>query len=218
MERFLQAPPVVFRFWGIPITETMIVSWGIMSLLLVVGFAATRNLRRRPRGLQTVLELFIEGFKSLLSLTMGSGYLGFLSYMGALTLFILLANVSGLLGVRPPTADINITMGLALLTFIMTQYYGAKAHGIGGYIKSLGEPFILLMPMNIVGELARPLSLGMRLFGNILGGSIIMGMIYDTFPAIIPVPFHVYFDLFVGALQTFIFVMLTMVFVRLAAE
>ncbi len=218
MERFLEAPLVVFRFWDIYVTETVVISWAIMGFLLVTGYVVTRGLQLRPRGLQTALEMFVEGFKSLISLTMGPNRLGFLSYMGALTLYILLANLTGLLGVRPPTADLNITMGLALLTFLMSQYYGARAHGIGGYIKTFGEPFVLMFPMNIVGELARPLSLGMRLFGNILGGSIIMAMIYDTFPAIIPIPFHVYFDVFVGALQTFIFLMLTMVFVRLAAE
>ena len=218
MERFLEAPSVVFRVWRIPVTETVVSSWVIMGLVLVAGYAMTRRLQYRPRGIQTALELFVKAFKSLISMARGPGRMGFLSYMGALTIFILFANFSGILGLRPPTSDLNITMGLAILTFLIVQYYGMRAQGVGGYIKTLGEPFILLMPMNIIGELARPVSLGMRLFGNILGGSIIMGMIYSTFPAVIPVPFHLYFDLFVGALQTFIFVMLTMVFIRLALD
>ncbi len=218
MERFLEAPRVIFRIGPLPITETVINGWLVMAALMVVGFIATRGLRSRPRGLQTVAEMIVQGCQQLIEMTMGSDKMGFLGYIGSLTMFILFTNLVGLTGLRPPTSDLNITMGLALITFLMIHYYGARSHGVGGYIKTLAQPVVFLLPINIVGELARPLSLGIRLFGNIIGGTIIMAMIYDGVAVLVPVPFHLYFDVFVGILQTFIFVALTMVFVGQAME
>ena len=218
MERFLESPAVIFHIGPIPITETVVVSWLIMLALILFGFLLTRNLRTRPRGLQTVTELAVRATQDLIGMTMGPDKMGFLGYMGSLMAFIVVANVIGIAGVRPPTSDLNITMGLALLTFVMIQLYGARSHGVGGYIKTLSEPVFFLLPLNIIGELAKPVSLGVRLFGNIVGGSIIMAMIYAVIPVVIPMPFHLYFDVFVGVIQTFIFAALTMVFVGLAME
>ncbi len=218
MERFLDAPEVVFNIGPIPVTETVLNSWFLMVLLIAMGALATRRLDERPRGVQSVAEVAVEGLRTLMSMTMGRDKLGFLGYMGSLFAFILLANISGVLGLRPPTSDVNITLGLAAITFVMVQYYGAKTHGLGGYVRSLAAPMAFLFPLNIIGELARPVSLGVRLFGNIIGGSIIMAMIYGIIPLVVPIPLHLYFDVFVGLLQTFIFVVLTMVFVSLAME
>jgi len=218
MERFLEAPEVVFQIGPVPITETVFNGWIVMLGLIAVGFVATRSLSTRPRGIQTLSEMIVNGVKELINMTMGSDKMGFLGYMGSLILFILAANVIGITGMRPPTSDLNITLGLAALTFLMTHYYGMKSHGVGGYIKALAEPVALLMPINLIGELARPVSLAVRLFGNILGGTIIMVMIYDVVAVIVPIPLHFYFDVFVGLLQSFIFVALTMVFVGLAMD
>ncbi len=218
MERFLQAPEVLFRVGPIPITETVFNSWLVMVGVIAVGFVATRSMRSQPRGIQTVAEMMVDGLKQLISMTMGSDKMGFLGYMGSLAVFILGANVLGLTGLRPPTSDLNVTMGLALVTFFMVHYCGTRSHGVGGYIKTLAEPVVFLLPINLVGELARPISLGIRLFGNIIGGSVIMAMIYDGLAVFVPIPFHLYFDVFVGVLQCFIFVALTMVFVGLAMD
>ncbi len=218
MDRFLEAPLVVFRVGGIPITETVFISWVIMGVMVGGGFALTRRLRRTPTGVQSVLELLVKGLISLVTMTMGRDKLGFLGYMGALTLYLLISNILGVTGLRPPTSDINVTMALALLTFFATQYYRFAFRGFGGYLKSFTEPVIFIFPMNVISELAAPVSLGMRLFGNILGGSIIVAMIYSIIPLAIPLPFHLYFDLFVGVVQTYIFTMLTMVFVKMALE
>lgn len=218
MDRFLDAPRIVFRIGSIPISETVLTSWVIMGVMVGGGYVLTRRLRRRPSGVQSALELVIKGLTSLISMTMGRDKLGFLGYVGALTLFILISNILGVTGLRPPTSDINVTMGLALLTFLATQYYRFSARGFGGYVKSFAEPVVFIFPLNVISELAAPVSLGMRLFGNILGGSIIVAMIYSVVPLAIPLPFHLYFDLFVGAVQTFIFVMLTMVFIKMAIE
>ena len=143
-------------------------------------------------------------------------------FIGTLAVYLACANLFGLLGFTPPTSDYNVTLALAIITFVMTQYYGLKTNGLGGYIKGYFEPMPLLVPLNIIGELANPISLSFRLFGNILSGGIILGLIYGAFeglgrigwiaPIITPV-FHAYFDVFSGLIQTFIFIMLTMVFV-----
>ena len=218
MQRLLEAPEVLFRIGPVPITETVFNGWLVMLGLIVIGLAATRSIRRRPQGLQAVAEIAVDGCKQLISMTMGPERIGFLGYMGSLIAFILAANMIGITGLRPPTSDLNITMGMAIITFFMVHYYGTRSQGVTGYLKTLAQPIVFLLPINIVGELARPISLGIRLFGNIIGGSIIMAMIYDVAAVAVPIPFHLYFDVFVGILQCFIFAALTMVFVGLAME
>ncbi len=218
MDRFMEGPETLFRVGGIPITDTVFIGWIVMAFLLGAGFVVARLLKDRPKGMQAYAEIIVNGCKSLVSDTMGSDKLGFFPFIGALVLFIFISNILGVAGVRPPTSDVNITMGMAILTFLMVQYYRAKAKGILGYIKSFGDPIVFLFPLNIISELAAPVSLGMRLFGNILGGSIIVALIYEVIPVAVPIPFHMYFDIFVGAIQTYIFAMLTMVFVKMAME
>ena len=152
---------------------------------------------------------------------------------GTLLLFLAFANIAGLFGLRPPTADVNTTMGLAIMTFIMIHFFGAKSKGPWKYAKGFTEPFAALLPLNIMGELATPISLGFRLFGNIVGGLIIMNLLYGALAGLttkfmgisipilqigIPAVLHIYFDLFAGILQSFIFTMLTMVFISIATE
>ena len=133
-------------------------------------------------------------------------------------IFLVVANLVGLLGLRPPTADLNTTLGLATISFILIQGTGLKSKGLWGYIKGLFEPFALMFPLNVISEISTPFSMAFRLFGNILGGMIIMALIYSVVPILVPVFPHVYFDLFSGVIQAFIFTMLTMVFVSMASD
>ncbi len=217
MDRFLEAPRVIFQVGPIPITETVVNSWIVMVVMAVVSWAVTRRLSRSPGSIQNMVEMVVESLKELVSSTMGERANGFAPYMGTLALYLFFANASGVLGLRPPTSDLNITLGMALLTFILIHMMGFKAKK-AGYLKDFAQPVILFLPLNILGELAKPVSLSFRLFGNILGGSIILAMVYASVPVAVPVPLHLYFDIFVGLLQSFIFVMLTMVFVALAME
>ena len=131
--------------------------------------------------------------------------------------YLFFSNLWGLLGMRPPTSDLSTTFAMALMTFLMVQYYGIKTGGIKNYLKGFLDPLPFLLPLNVIGELANPVSLSFRLFGNIVGGVIIMGLIYAALPGLlqigIPAVLHVYFDVFSGVLQAFIFVMLSMIFV-----
>jgi len=206
---------------GIAITQTVTTTWFIMALLIGFSIFLTRKLSIIPGKKQVVAELLVDTFYNLTESTMGKKFKNFAPYVGTLMLFIGVANISGLLGLRPPTADLNTTMALALMTFVLIHFMGFKSKGVGGYLKGFLEPMPFLLPLNILGELATPISLSFRLFGNVVGGLIIMTLVYEAlgnFAVIVPAVLHAYFDLFAGLLQSFIFAMLTMVFVSLASD
>ena len=222
---------IVFEAFGreIYIHDAIINSWVIVIALSIFAIIVGTKLKKvnpsdKPTGIQNVLELLVEGVRSLVTSTMGAGKTRdfLMPYIGTLAIYLACANLFGLLGFTPPTSDFNVTLALAIITFVMTQYYGLKTNGLGGYIKGYFEPVPFLVPLNIIGEIANPISLSFRLFGNILSGVIIMGLIYQGFaslgllgwlgPIVTPI-FHAYFDIFSGLIQTFIFIMLTMVFV-----
>ncbi|MDK2586904.1 F0F1 ATP synthase subunit A [Romboutsia sedimentorum] len=230
-----QAKWVIF-FNNFKISDTVVTSWIIIAALALVSFLLTRNLKKVPTSkVQVFLEFAIGGLANFVTETMGEKTLkrmpNMIPYIGSLFLFFACSNLIGLLGFRSPTTDLDTTLAWALITFIMIYYAGVKFNGFG-FFKGLLEPMPLLLPLNLIGELAKPISLSFRPFGNILGGSVIMKLLYDflayvsiLIPGIsipvgqllIPVPLHLYFDIFAGLLQSFIFIMLTMVFVGNAA-
>lgn len=218
----------------IQVTETVTVTWFIMAVLTVLSIIFTRNLERIPGKVQNVLEMLVDTINGLTKQTMGEDKVGFAPYVGTLMIFLAVANLIGLAGLRPPTADVNTTMALAMITFTLIHVNGTRRKGLGGYLKGFTEPIVLITPINIIGEVATPISLGFRLFGNIVGGMIIMKLIYfalaglstkilgasapPIFQAFIPSILHGYFDVFAGVLQSFIFTMLTMVNVSMAMD
>ncbi|MCH4889340.1 F0F1 ATP synthase subunit A [Acidaminobacter sp. JC074] len=207
---------------GIPVTQTVTTTWFIMLVLFGLSIFLTRGMKIKPGKKQVIAETIVDGIYNLTESTMGKQFKHFSPYIGTLLLLVGFANISGLLGLRPPTSDLNTTLGLALITFFLIHFTGIKAKGVGGYLKGFLEPMPFLLPINIMGEIATPISLSFRLFGNILGGLIIMTLVYQALGwfSLIPVPaiLHMYFDLFAGLLQSFIFGMLTMVFVSLASD
>lgn len=217
MEQLLEGPRTVFTLFGFPVSESVVSTWIVMAILVGLALVLRRRMELYPDKMQNVIEMVVEGFNGLVASTMGEDRKNFMPYIASLFLFIGFANLSGLLGLRPPTSDINVTAGLALMTFVAIHFYGLRLKG-WKHIKGLGEPFILFLPMNIVSELAKPVSLAMRLFGNIFGGAIIMAMISGAIALFVPVLPSLYFDIFSGLLQSFIFTMLTMVFITLAIE
>lgn len=222
---------------GFKISETIVTSWIIMAALIIIALLLTRNLKPVPTTKrQIMLEYAVGTLRNLIHGNMGDDVEkrmpNMLPYIGSLFLFFLCSNLIGLLGFRSPTADVDTTLAWALITCFLIYYEGMKAKGLA-YWKGLLEPVPLLLPLNIVSEFARPISLTFRPFGNILGGTVIMGLLYQFLAFIsslipnvsipflqllIPVPLHFYFDLFAGCLQAFIFIMLTMVFVSSATE
>ncbi|NLN83198.1 MAG: F0F1 ATP synthase subunit A [Firmicutes bacterium] len=213
----MNGPRILFRVFGYPITETITNQWLVMVLIIALAYWVTRNLQKTPKGKQHIAELWVSTVQSLVQQAMGAKNMWFAPYIVALIPFIFFSNVLGLVGLRPPTADLNTTLALSMLTVFMFHYYSIKFNGIVAYLKGYLDPFALFLPINIIGELSRPVSLSFRLFGNLFGGSVIMSLVYFLLPVFlrvaVPIPFHIYFDIFSGGIQTFIFAMLTMVFI-----
>jgi len=169
---------------------------------------------------QNIMEALIELFDNFVRNTAGEKLMFLGNWFFMVFSFILISNLSGILGFRPPTADWATTFAFALATFILIQAMGIKYRGLN-YIKSFFEPFPVFFPLNLIGELARPISLSFRLFGNVLAGMILMSLLYNLAPVyvrfVIPAALHAYFDLFSGALQTYIFCVLGLTFIGAAA-
>lgn len=201
------------------ITQTLVTTWVLMAVIIFIAFLARLQLKKfneKPEGTQNFIELIIETMDNFVSSSMGEKYSYFANWFFGVFVFILTSNLCGLLGFRAPTADFATTASLALSTFILIHFMGIFKQK-GGYFKGYLEPIPVMLPMNIISEISTPISLSFRLFGNILGGSIIMGMVYSL-PTIlklgIPGVLHIYFDVFAGCIQTVIFVMLSMTYIK----
>lgn len=199
------------------ITTTHVSLTLVTLSLLIFMIIANRKLKKAtaiPSGLQNVVEILVELIDNLVYGVMGDNFKRFRNYIGVLFMFLVLSNISGLFGLRPPTADYGVTLPLGLVTFVMINYCGIKANKFG-HFTSLFEPMPLMFPVNFIGEIAIPISLSLRLFGNIMSGTVMMGLIYGLLPiwvkAGIPSVLHFYFDIFSGAIQAYVFCMLTMV-------
>ena len=144
-----------------------------------------------------------------------------MNYIGTIFIFILISNISGLFGLRPPTADYGVTLPLGLLTFTLIHFNKFKYQKVSGVIKGLCDPWPFWAPINMIGDVAVPISLSLRLFANVLSGTVIMALVYGLLRIIAlawPSVLHVYFDLFSGAIQTYVFCMLTMTYINNAIE
>ncbi len=193
----------------------------LIVFLVIIGFciAANRAVKHAtevPGAFQNVVELIVEMLDRMISGVMGGQAARFRNYIGTIFIFILFSNICGLLGLRPPTADYGVTFALGIITFTLIHFNKFKYQKVSGVLKGLCEPWPIWAPINITSDLAVPVSLSLRLFANILSGTAIMALIYALLSkvAIIwPAALHVYFDLFSGAIQTYVFCMLTMTYI-----
>ena len=216
-------PKVAFSFeiFGlrINITETIIISWLVMAGLIALVLFLTHNMTVRPtRKRQVIAEFLVEIVDNQVLSAMGKEYKWFAPYIGALFASSIFGSLIGLTGLRPVTADFSTVLTWALMTFVLIERAKIKADGIGGYLKSF------INPLNIISEISTPVSMAFRHFGNIGGGTIITSLLYFAltgaslaigleFPIFaigIPAVLSLYFDLFTGFMQAFIFMMLTM--------
>lgn len=202
------------------ITTTTIGAWIITLTLLLIGFLVSRMLKRAtdvPGTFQNMLEYAMEMLEKMAGGILNKNARKFVNYIGTIFLFILFCNLSGLFGLRAPTADFGVTFLLGMFTFIIVNYQGIKNRG-AGHFTSLFQPIPVLFPINVIGEFANPISISLRLFANLLSGVIIMGLWYGMMPWFaqigIPAALHVYCDVFSGAIQTYVFCMLTMVYIK----
>lgn len=198
----------------------------VMALMLIFAVVANRKLKRAtevPDGFQNVIELIIETLDGVVKSTMGKWAPRFVNYISTIFIFILLSNISGLFGLRPPTADYGTTLALALITFSMIWFNKFKHQTPKQLWTDMCSPLPpwlpIWFPINLISELAIPVSLSLRLFANVLSGTVIMALVYGLLRIIAlawPSVLHVYFDLFSGAIQTYVFCMLTMTYVTQA--
>lgn len=219
-------PRIIFTIGNVNITETVVYAFFISVLIVIFAFLATRKMDRVPKGFQAVGELLVGTVYKMVGDTMGKENLKFAPYMGTLLVFLGFGSCLGLFGLRPITADLNCTVPLALISFVMIHYNAVRAQSGLGYIKHLASPYAFMFPMNILSDSVFPITLACRIFGNILAGVIIMSLLYGAlgsasaalgspvpfFVIALPLPLNFFFDMFEPVLQAYIFVMLTMVF------
>lgn len=204
------------------ITDTTVGAWVITAVLLLIGLIANRKLKAAadsdvPGEFQSALEMGMEALENMAQGILGGNARKFVNYIGTIFLFILFCNLSGLFGLRAPTADYGVTFLLGMFTFFIVNYQGLKNRGVG-HFTSLFQPIPVLFPINLIGEVANPISISLRLFANLLSGVIIMGLWYGMMPWFanigIPAALHAYCDVFSGCIQTYVFCMLTMVYIN----
>lgn len=211
-----------FRGQTLWITTTHVALLIVLIILCGFAFVVNHKLKKakpeeKPTGLLNIAELIVETLDKMVKSSMDKFSTTFRNYIGTLFIFLLFSNISGVFGLRPPTADFGVTFPLALITFTLIHFNEFKYQKPKGVLKNLCNPWPIWLPINLVSDLAVPISLSLRLFANILSGVAIMSLIYTllaTFAWVWPGVLHVYFDLFAGAIQTYVFCMLTMTYIR----
>lgn len=206
-------------FGGIPIGESVVVTWIIMAVLVILSLILTRHLKvQNPGRGQLMLETAVSALHDMVSSMVGENGQRYIPYLMTVLIYIGIANIIGLFGFKPPTKDLTVTIALAAMSIILIEYAGIYARGPKGWVKSFAQPVAIMTPFNILEIVIRPLSLCMRLFGNVLGAFVIMELIKQVIPLAVPVPFSLYFDLFDGLIQAYVFVFLTSLFIKEAIE
>jgi F-type H+-transporting ATPase subunit a len=226
----------IFGF-SIPVTDTVVVTWIIMAFLVVFSIVITRKMKLVPEGKQNLAELIVDSMNSFSKDTIGHHSKPYTPYLGSIMLFLIVANIASLfniipstewlatlpglkffenvpeLAIRPPTRDITVTACMAIISILIVIVSGIRYKGFRGWLKTFLEPIPIILPFKILEYFIRPLSLALRLFGNVLGGFIVMELINSVVPLFVPPVLSLYFDLFDGALQAYVFVFLTSLYI-----
>ena len=204
---------------GIDVSESVAVTWIIMAALVLISILVTRNLKvENPGKGQLMLETVVASLHKMVSDMVGEHGQRYVPYLMTVLLYIGVANIIGLFGMKPPTKDLTVTIALAVMSIVLIEAAGIIAKGPKGWIKSFAQPVAIMTPFNILEIVIKPLSLCMRLFGNVLGAFVIMELIKQVLPVALPVPFSLYFDIFDGLIQAYVFVFLTSLFIKEAVE
>lgn len=203
----------LFSIGPVPISETVAVTWGLMAALALASWLATRSLGVTPSRTQAALELIVEAVEDQIRSTIRVAPGPYVPMIGTLFLFILIANWSSLIpGIEPPTAHIETDAALGLIVFLAIIYFGVRARGLMGYLRTFAEPSIVMIPLNVMETFTRTFSMIVRLFGNIMSAVFIIGIILTLAGLLVPIPLMA-LDLLVGAIQAYIFAVLAIVFI-----
>lgn len=212
----------------INITETVFIGWVLIVLITAFILFITHDMKTVPTSKrQVIAEMIVTTVDNLVNENMGAGHLNYAPYMAGIFVYSITGSLVSMLGLRSMTADFNTTLSWALMTFVLITYAKIKTNGFLGYLKDFTSPVFIMTPLNIISEAATPVSMSLRHYGNIAGGMVITSLVYYAltglsnavgldFPIFtigIPAVLSVYFDLFSGFMQAYIFIMLSMAFI-----
>lgn len=208
----------LFQLGPFAITQAIVTTWAIMAVLVVGAFALTRRLDHTPTRRQAALELIVTTIDSQIRDTTGANPAPYRGFIGTLFLFILVANWSSLIpGVEPPTAKLETDAALAILVFLSVIWFGISAGGVGGWLKSFAAPNPVMIPLNMLESVTRVFSMFVRLFGNVMSGVFVIGIVASLAGLLVPIPLMA-LDLLTGLVQAYIFAVLAMVFITATVE
>lgn len=231
-------------FGGIPVTETIVNTWIVMAMIVGLCLFLTHGMQVHARTKRQVVAEYLVGMvRNMVKNNMGERFMHYVPFVGALFSLAMLSSLISMVGMFSPTGDLSTCVGWAVLVFVVITYYKIRTQHIGGYLKGFTQPVFIMTPLNMISEVATPISMAFRLFGNIASGSVVTLLLYGGLAALssgilglipgavgevlsmipifqlgIPAILSIYFDLFTSVLQAFIFCMLTMMYIKLACE
>jgi len=212
-------PNILFYIYKLPVSEALLWTWIVMAILSIASFLLTRNLEKIPRGAQHLVEAAVDGISNLVSGDLGPEGKVFVPLILMVTSFVFLSNLIGVVpGAFSPTEDLTTTVVLATIVFVVGHVAAIVKKGFFTWLKGFFEPYWFLFPINIVGEISQVLSHSFRLYGNIFGGGILLGIVYMLVPYVLPVPLMAWFGVLMGAIQTAVFTMLAIAYIQMKLE
>jgi F-type H+-transporting ATPase subunit a len=204
---------IVFTLLGLPVTTTVVVTWGMVVVLSLGGLVAGRRIREIPSRWQATIEWAVDAVRQMLQEVTSESGERYLPLVMTIAIFVLVGNLLSVIPlVEAPTADINTPVALAIIVFAAVHYFGVRDLGFWAYLRKFAQPAWILLPINILGHFTRTLSLAIRLFGNMVSHQIIVAILLVILPLVVPAVLEL-FGLFIGVLQAYIFTVLTIVYI-----
>ena len=209
---------VLLQLGPVNITRPVVTTWAIMVALVLASRLLTRRLRMRPARGQAILELIVTGIMGQIEEVIRKRSQPFLPLLGTLFIFLVAANLSGVLpGVQAPTATLETPAALAVIVFVAVHFYGVRSRGVLGYLASFAKPKLIMLPLNLVSEVTRTFAMMVRLFGNVMSGEFVIALIIGLAGLFVPVPLMA-LEILVGLVQAYIFTVLATVFIGAAVD
>ena len=206
-------------FGGIDVAESTVISWVIMAIIMILTLVLTRNMKvENPGKLQVGVEYVVESLQNIVRGIVGHEGERYVPYLATVLVFLGISNVFAVTGMKPPTKDLNVSAAVALMSIVLVQIASIRQNRVKGWLKGFTKPIAVVTPIYIMELAIRPLSLCMRLFGNVLGAFVVMKLLEHLVPIILPAVFSLYFDFFDGLIQAYVFVFLTGLFIKEAVE
>ena len=220
------APNFSVNIAGIKIIAPIIYEWATMIFLIIASILLTRKMStRNPSKIQTLIEMLYSFLEGLVVDNVGEEYSNFIPVLGTMFMMLFILDTSGMLGFSEATSNLSVTAGFTIITFCIMHGNAIKKNGVKEYFKGYARPYVPMILLNLMELFILPLSLCLRLFGNMLAAAIVVGLVYSGLNSlnwacqlVIPIPVHLFFDAFDGIIQTIIFVMLTVMYMKLQAE